>query len=103
MTVDEALALARQLGIERGDAQTLLGHLSGQGRAWLVTHGDAPVPGAEDLLRRLADGEPLARGLSAYAAPDVRRIAGHRSERIEALLGWRGRDEVVHRDDLVLL
>ncbi|MDP0971470.1 protein-(glutamine-N5) methyltransferase, release factor-specific, partial [Klebsiella pneumoniae] len=29
-------------------------------RAWLVTHGDAPVPGAEDLLRRLADGEPLA-------------------------------------------
>lgn len=60
MTVDEALALARQLGIERGDAQTLLAHLSGQGRAWLVTHGDAPVPGAEDLLRRLADGEPLA-------------------------------------------
>lgn len=48
-------------------------------------------------------GELLARGLSAYAAADVRRIAGHRSERIEALLGWRGRDEVVHRDDLVLL
>lgn len=48
-------------------------------------------------------GELLARGLCAYAAPDVRRIAGHRSERIEALLGWRGRDEVVHRDDLVLL
>ena len=48
-------------------------------------------------------GEVLARGLSAYAAPDVRRIAGHHSEQIEGLLGWRGRDEVVHRDDLVLL
>ncbi len=49
------------------------------------------------------DGTVLARGLSAYAAEDLRRIAGHRSEEIEALLGWRGRDEAVHRDDLVLL
>ncbi len=60
LTVDGALALARQLGIERGDAQTLLAHLSGQGRTWLVTHGDAHVPGADTALRRLADGEPLA-------------------------------------------
>ena len=60
MTVDEALALARVLGVERGDAQTLLCHLSGEGRAWLVTHGDADVTGAEAALRRLAAGEPLA-------------------------------------------
>ena len=60
MTVDEALALARAQGVERGDAQTLLAHLTGQGRAWLVTHGDADVPGAEAALRRLAAGEPLA-------------------------------------------
>ncbi len=49
------------------------------------------------------DGLVLARGLSAYNADDLRRIAGHRSEKIEALLGWRGRDEAIHRDDLVLL
>ncbi len=60
MTVDEALRLARQLGIERGDAQTLLSHLTGQNRTWLVIHGDAPVPGAKAALRRLADGMPLA-------------------------------------------
>lgn len=60
MTVDEALALARTLGVERGDAQTLLAHLSGQGRAWLITHGDAELPGAEAALKRLAAGEPLA-------------------------------------------
>lgn len=60
MTVEEALALARALGVERGDAQTLLGHLTGQNRAWLVTHGDASVPGADAALRRLAAGEPLA-------------------------------------------
>jgi glutamate 5-kinase len=49
------------------------------------------------------DGTVLARGLCAYASADAERIAGHRSEEIEALLGWRGRDEVVHRDDLVLI
>jgi release factor glutamine methyltransferase len=60
MTVDEALALARQLGIDRGDAQTLLSHLTGQSRTWLITHGDTPVPAADAALRRLAHGEPLA-------------------------------------------
>lgn len=50
-----------------------------------------------------ASGAPLAHGLCAYASADAARIAGHRSEEIEALLGWRGRDEMVHRDDLVLV
>jgi glutamate 5-kinase len=48
------------------------------------------------------DGAVLGRGLSAYASADAERIAGRRSEEIEALLGWRGRDEMIHRDDLVL-
>jgi len=49
------------------------------------------------------DGTPLARGLSAYGSTDAQQIIGHRSDKIEAILGWRGRDEIVHRDDLVLL
>jgi glutamate 5-kinase len=48
-------------------------------------------------------GEALAKGLSAYASEDAARIAGHRSDKIEAILGWRGRDEMIHRDDLVVL
>jgi glutamate 5-kinase len=48
-------------------------------------------------------GTTLARGLSAYASADAARIIGHRSAEIEAILGWRGRDELIHRDDLVLL
>ncbi len=48
-------------------------------------------------------GEAVARGLSAYASADAARIIGHRSGEIEAILGWRGRDEIIHRDDLVLL
>jgi len=48
-------------------------------------------------------GAVLARGLSAYSSADAARIIGHQSSEIEALLGWRGRDELIHRDDLVLL
>jgi len=47
-------------------------------------------------------GRVLARGLVAYAAEDARRIAGRKSIEIERLLGFRGRDEIVHRDDLVV-
>jgi glutamate 5-kinase len=47
-------------------------------------------------------GRLLARGLVAYAAEEARRIAGRRSAEIEKLLGFRGRDEIVHRDDLVV-
>lgn len=49
-----------------------------------------------------ADGVELARGICAYSAEDARRIAGHRSREIADLLGYRGRDEMIHRDDLVL-
>ena len=44
----------------------------------------------------------VARGLSAYSAGDAQRIMGHKSREIEALLGYRGRDEMIHRDDLVV-
>lgn len=54
------------------------------------------------VLVRGPEGQVLARGLSAYAAADARAIAGRRSAEIEAILGFRGRDEVIHRDDLVL-
>jgi glutamate 5-kinase len=47
-------------------------------------------------------GVVVARGLSAYSSTDVARIQGRRSGEIEQLVGFRGRDEVVHRDDLVL-
>jgi glutamate 5-kinase len=56
-----------------------------------------------DAVRVLSpDGREAARGLSAYSAADARRIMRHKSGEIEALLGYRGRDEMIHRDDLVL-
>ena len=44
----------------------------------------------------------VARGVSQYAADDVRRIAGRHSRAIQAVLGYNYGGTVVHRDDLVL-
>ncbi len=50
-----------------------------------------------------ARGEVFARGLSAYDAGELRRIAGLKSTDIEPALGYRYIDEAVHRDDLAVL
>src|SRR5208283_1942867 len=49
------------------------------------------------------DGSEVARGICAYSDSDAARIIGRRSAEIEKVLGFRGRDEIVHRDDLVVL
>jgi glutamate 5-kinase len=41
-------------------------------------------------------------GLTAYSAADARLLMGHKSSEIEDLLGYRGSDELIHRDNLVL-
>ncbi len=48
------------------------------------------------------DGAVLAKGLSAYAADDARRIIGRRTSEIAEILGFDGRAELVHADDLAL-
>ena len=50
-----------------------------------------------------AGGTEIARGLAAYSAADATRVLGRNSRDIETLLGYRGREELIHRDDLVLL
>lgn len=52
---------------------------------------------------RGADGRLLGKGLSTYSAADARKIIGHKTGEIEACLGYRGRDEIIHRDDLALV
>ena len=46
-------------------------------------------------------GQEIARGLTAYASSDAERLLGKQSSEIETLLGYRGREELIHRDDLV--
>ena len=47
-------------------------------------------------------GEEIGRGLVAYDAGDAERIAGHKSVEIAEILGYAGRTEMIHRDDMVL-
>jgi glutamate 5-kinase len=49
------------------------------------------------------DGREVARGISAYADGDVTRIMGRKTSEIAMLLGFSGRDEMIHRDDLVMI
>jgi glutamate 5-kinase len=48
-------------------------------------------------------GREFARGLSTYGAEEVEKIRGRRSGDIELCLGYKALDEVIHRDDLVIL
>jgi glutamate 5-kinase len=49
------------------------------------------------------DGAEVARGIVAYSDVDAAKIMGRKSSDIEGILGFRARDEMIHRDDLVLL
>ncbi|MEW9570967.1 glutamate 5-kinase [Rhodanobacter sp. Si-c] len=88
--------------VDAGAARALAG-----GRASLLPGGIATAQGEfqrGDLVEIVdADGKPVARGLSQYAAAEVRRLAGRHSSDIEAVLGYTHGHEIVHRDDLVTL
>jgi glutamate 5-kinase len=88
LTVDDGAAAA----LGRGKSLLPAGVVAVEGE---FERGDA-------VIVRRRDGSEAGRGLSAYSSADARRIAGHKSHEIEAVLGYRGRDEMVHRDDLVV-
>ncbi|MBC8025466.1 MAG: glutamate 5-kinase [Steroidobacteraceae bacterium] len=50
-----------------------------------------------------SDGVEIARGMIAYNDKEAVRIIGKRSGEIEAIVGFRGRAEMIHRDDLVIM
>ena len=56
----------------------------------------------DPIIVKNSSGVTLGQGLSAYSSEDANLIIGHKSREIESLLGYRGRDEMIHRDDLAL-
>ena len=55
-----------------------------------------------DLVRCVdSDGEEIARGLSNYSSADAKRLLGRASADIEAILGFGGEEELIHRDNLI--
>ncbi|WP_062355987.1 glutamate 5-kinase [Pseudoxanthomonas mexicana] len=82
----------------------------GQKGASLLPGGVATAEGdfrrgdmVELVLRGEAGDQRIARGVSQYSAVDIRRIARRHSREIEAILGYTYGENVVHRDDLVLV
>jgi glutamate 5-kinase len=76
-----------------------------QGRSLLPAGVTALSGGFErgDLLIVCDEtGREIARGLAAYSAHEAARIIGRHSSEIEHVLGFKGREELIHRDDLVL-
>jgi glutamate 5-kinase len=77
----------------------------GKGKS-LLPAGVVAVEGAfergDAVLVKTRAGRLLGRGLVAYSSGDCARIVGHKSGEIAQILGYRGRDEMIHRDDLVL-
>jgi glutamate 5-kinase len=67
-----------------------------------VTRVDGVFERGDAVAVKSAVGRDLGRGISAYSSSDARAIAGHKSGEIETILGYRGRDEMIHRDDLVV-
>jgi glutamate 5-kinase len=92
---------AGEIAVDEGAARALR-----DGRSLLpagVTRVQGRFDRGDAVLVRDPAGVEIARGLAAYSSTDAERIRGRRSGELEALLGYRGRDEMIHRDDLVLV
>jgi len=91
---------AGRLALDAGAVEALLAGKS------LLPAGVREITGefsrGDAVIVLAPSGAEIARGLCAYAAKDARQIAGHKSGEIERLLGYRGRTEMIHRDDLVI-
>jgi len=90
-----------ELIVDAGAARALVGGSSLLPAGVIAIHGE--FSRGDAVVVRPAAGPPLAHGLVAYSAGEARAIRGRHSRDIESLLGYRGREELIHRDDLVML
>ncbi len=97
-----ALRPAGSLGVDRGATDALCT----KGRS-LLPSGIREVRGdfgGGDCVSLLdPDGVEFGRGLVNYPAADVLKVAGRRSTEIPNLLGYKVADEIIHRDNFVLM
>jgi glutamate 5-kinase len=89
-----------QLVVDAGAARALAAGSSLLPAGVLRVEGDFVRGAAVRLLS--AEGVEIGRGLVAYPSDEAARLAGRQTREIADLLGYRGRDALVHRDDMVL-
>jgi glutamate 5-kinase len=95
------IAEAGRLVVDEGGERAL----KGDGRSLLAV-GITECEGdfdAGDVVLVVGPGGPFAKGLSNYPASSVRRILGKKTSEIADVLGTKEFDEVIHRDNLVIL
>lgn len=68
-----------------------------------ITRVEGDFAKGDVVLIKDAEGREVARGLCNYAAPEADRIKGKRTDQVREVLAGPGYDEVVHKDNLVLL
>ncbi len=78
--------------LQRGNSLLPVGVVKVEGE---FARGDA-------VVIRGPDGAEIGRGLSAFDAEDAQKIRGRASADIDSILGFSGRAEMIHRDDLVV-
>ncbi len=88
LTIDAGAVVA----LRRGNSLLPVGVIKVEGG---FARGDA-------VIIRGPDGAEIGRGLCAYDADDAQKIRGRASGDIAAILGYSGRSEMVHRDNLVV-
>lgn len=67
-----------------------------------VTEVEGQFGRGDAVLIRDAQGREIGKGLIAYSRDDAMRIVGRKTGEIEAILGFKGRNALIHRDDMVL-
>jgi glutamate 5-kinase len=67
-----------------------------------VTRVEGSFERGDAVVIRNGDGIELGRGLSAYDHAEAKAIVGRKSGEIAEILGYLGRPELIHRDDMVL-
>jgi glutamate 5-kinase len=97
-----ALKPAGSLQVDEGARRALV-----EGKRSLLPSGIRAVNGRFGLGEAVSvldpEGAEFARGLAGYSADEIERIRGRKTADIEAILGYKYFDEVIHRDDLVVL
>ena len=90
------------LVIDQGAVDVLKSH----GRSLLpvgVTLVEGQFSRGDMVSCRDSSGTEVARGLVNYNQVETKKIIGHASEHIEEKLGYLGDDELIHRDNMVLV
>jgi len=67
-----------------------------------VTRVEGHFERGDAVVIRNGDGVEIARGLAAYGHAEAQAIIGRKSSEIAEILGYLGRPELIHRDDMTL-